>query len=293
MYGPDSVCIQSMAMDGPDSVCMLSSVSLQGGKMSDRERRGAQDTDDALDELFINCDKHDTEQKSEDVETSENVENVRTVRTVDKVKNEENIVEDAESRRRGSREDLVGEEARRQAEAGRDLQRDVRCTLGSRKISAHAEWEKKIHAMSTSPRGNTRASQASTSQVQLDRSPSLRKVMKRGRGTPTKKLKVEDLKKIFEKTATSSLGLGSVGLQQWDTGRGINFNPATTTGCARQDSENCVSQWDGLSRTRPRQQEVGTWEQASDWTRQACPEPVGPTRDALLEDVIGNQKSDK
>ena len=116
--------------------------------------------------------------------------------------------------------------------------------------------------------------------------------MKRGRGTPTKKLKFEDLKKMFEKD-TTSLGLGSVGLRQWDTGRGINFNPATTTGCARLDFENCLSQWDGLLRTRPRHTEVGTREQASDWTSQACAAPVEPIGDALLEDVIGNLKSEK
>ena len=149
-----------------------------------------------------------------------------------------------------------------------------------------------MHA-TTSPRRNSRASQASTSQEQLDRSPSLRKVMKRGRGTPTKKLKVKDLKKIFEKTATtSSLGLGSVGLGQWDTGRGINFNPATTTGCSRLNCENCVSQWETVTRTRSRHSGVGPRMQARDWSSQACGEPVQPTRDALLEDVIGNTKSE-
>ena len=118
--------------------------------------------------------------------------------------------------------------------------------------------------------------------------------MKRGRGTPTKQSKVGDLKKLFEKkSTTSSLGLGSVGLGQCDTGRGINLNPTTTTGCSRLNCENCVGQWETVIRTRSRHSGVGPRMQARDWSSQACGEPVQPTRDALLEDVIGNTKSEK
>ena len=48
-----------------------------------------------------------------------------------------------------------------------------------------------------------------------------------------------------------------------------------------------------MLRTRSRQPDVGTVEQDSDWPRQACAEPAEPMRDALLEDVIGNIKSEK
>ena len=169
-----------------------------------------------------------------------------------------------------------------------DLKKDVCAATGSGKISAHAgERRSEMQAREALTRRTPRASQIRSDLRHLERSPKLGTVMKKGRGTPTKMQRFTSLKNKFE-NSPSSQKLGLVGLRQWE----INFNPTTTTRGTRLNLDNCADQWERWSQTRSRQPEVGSGEQASDWTIQACAEPAAPTRDALMEDVIGKKKSE-
>ena len=173
-----------------------------------------------------------------------------------------------------------------------DLKKDVCAALGLGKISAHAgERTSEMQAKEAVTGRTPRASQIKSDLRHLERSPKLGTVMKRGRGTPTKMQKFTSLKNKFENvfSSSSSQKMGLVGLRQWEI---KNFNPATTTRGTRLNLDNCADQWERWSQTRSRQPEVGSGEQASDWTFQTCAEPAAPTRDALMEDVIGNKKSE-
>ena len=128
----------------------------------------------------------------------------------------------------------------------------------------------------TGERKTASYSQLDALQDQL-RSPRVTKVMKRGRGTPSKCRNVLNLKKIFETDASLTRG-GAELLQQHNFNL---LNPRTSSTeivQSRVDSEVCVIQSRGGTQTRPRDRGDLGQQARCDWPRLPLKPEGGPTR---------------
>ena len=122
------------------------------------------------------------------------------------------------------------------------------------------------------------------------RSPGVGKMMKQGRGTPTKKKNVQKLRKIFEnENSVSSQTMGCTELLLQSSAANPLINLQATVH-PRLKPKICVDQSSGGTQTGPRDRVGLEMQPSCDWTRLSMQGAGGPTRVEVPGTRLGRGK---
>ena len=116
--------------------------------------------------------------------------------------------------------------------------------------------------------------------------------MKQQRGTPTKFKNVRGLKKLFEDFSTSSPT--KQGIELLFQSNRTNLNLSTTTRSSRPGPNICAGQWEGGTRTGPRQDGGLMPQLDQDWPSQArlgAEGPIGRKMTGEMQERLQKEES--